>query len=59
MIRPTCRELPQHLSPAEVDQALAAVADLLIPERDLSVIDRDGLSTLLRVLLLLRRALDD
>jgi hypothetical protein len=37
--------------------ALRSVADILIPERDLSVVDRDDLSTLLRVLILLREAL--
>lgn len=49
--------LHERISVSEVDMALRSVADILIPERDLSVVDRDDLSTLLRVLILLREAL--
>jgi hypothetical protein len=49
--------LHERISVSEVDMALRSVADILIPERDLSVVDRDDLSTLLRVLIMLREAL--
>jgi hypothetical protein len=54
---PTLPTLAEHLSVDEVDNALTAVGDLLVPERDLSVVDRDCLSSLIRVLCVLRSAL--
>lgn len=50
-------QLPQQISPAEIDQALAAIADLMIPAPDLSLVSRDDLGTLIRILCVLRAAL--
>ena len=51
---------PLHMrtSVEEVDAAFRAVADLMAPERDLSVVDRDELGTLLRVLCIVRETLN-
>ena len=51
---------PLHMrtSVEEVDAAFRAVADLLVPERDLSAIDRDELGTLLRLLCIVRETLN-
>jgi hypothetical protein len=54
---PTLATLDRHLSPDEVEQALAAVCDLLIPAPDLNLVNRDDLGALLRVLCVLRGAL--
>ena len=53
----TSRHLHERTTPAEVDAALRAVADLLAPEPDLHVVDRDALGTLLRVLCIVREVL--
>jgi len=49
--------LHEHLSPDDVDSAMRAVADLLAPERDLSVVGRDDLGTLIRLLCIVRQVL--
>lgn len=55
------RSAPLHerTSVEEVDLAFRAIADLMVPERDLSVVDRDELGTLLRVLCIVREVLAD
>ncbi|AFL75380.1 hypothetical protein [Thiocystis violascens] len=50
--------IAEHLSPDDVNAAFRAVADLLAPERDLSVVNRDELGTLLRLLCLVREHLE-
>ena len=50
--------LSQRLSADEVSAAFRAVAALLVPERDLNVVDRDDLGTLLRVLCIVREHLE-
>jgi hypothetical protein len=49
--------LHERTSVEEVDAAFRAVADLMAPERDLSVVDRDELGTLLRLLCIVRETL--
>lgn len=57
-VRRIAAPLLQHYGPEDIDRALAAVCDLLIPSRDLHLVEREDLGTLLRLLRDLRLALD-